>query len=227
MTETSLDIIPVSQLPSRYSVNRSVVYTRLKELKIKPQKIGKQSYIKGTELDLLDRLDEHLKNGGITSEFLAMIKEEPDSGHTQDKRAGDTQDESLDTSPTSRDKALYNEGIALEKLSQDSNQTQPHTLAIHTGQDLQIEPIIQSIIIQTLAALNQQRTEQSTPIDDLETLQKVLDNGWLLTTTKLAQIIGLSPKTIGQKKQNYYCGFVFTKVGRQGKQSLWKIEREK
>jgi hypothetical protein len=84
MTETSLDLIPVSQLSSRYSINRSVVYTRLKELKIKPQKIGKQSYINPTELNLLDKLDKHLKNGGITSEFLATNSSVQDEGKTQD-----------------------------------------------------------------------------------------------------------------------------------------------
>ena len=225
MTETSLDLIPVSQLPSRYSVNRSVVYTRLKELNIKTQKIGKQSYIYATELNLLDKLDKHLKNGGITSEFIATNSLEQNGDKTQDNQTRQTQDESPDNNQTNKDDSLPSNNEALNKLVQDSDHTHTPTLTRQTGQDIPIETIIQATIIQTLSVLNQQNNQTLSPLNDLETLQKVLDNNWLLTTTKIAQIIGLSPKTIGKKKQYYYCGFIFTKIGRKGKQSLWKIEK--
>ena len=227
MTETSLDLIPVSQLPSRYSINRSVVYTRLKELKIKPQKIGKQSYINATELDLLDKLDKHLKNGGRTSEFLATNSSVQDEDKTQDKTARHIQDESPDNSQTDRDIYIYSKDKALKKLEQDSDQTSDQTLTRQTGQDISIEQIIQGTIIQTLSVLNPQNNQIKTTLSDLETLQKVLDNNWLLTTSKIAEIIGLSPNTISKKKQYSYCGFIFTKIGKQGKQTLWKIEKQK
>jgi lambda repressor-like predicted transcriptional regulator len=200
MTETSLDLIPVSQLPSRYSINRSVVYTRLKELKIKPQKIGKQSFINATELDLLDKLDKHLKNGGITSEFLATNSSVQDENKTQDKIARQVQDELPDNSQTNRDYSLHGKDKTLNKLDQDSNQTHSPTLTRQTGQDISIEQIIQGTIIQTLSVINQQNNQIKTTLSDLETLQKVLDNNWLLTTNKIAEIIGLSPKTISKKK---------------------------
>ena len=227
MTETSLDLIPVSQLPSRYSINRSVVYTRLKELKIKPQKIGKQSYINPTELDLLDKLDKHLKNGGITSEFLATNSSVQDEGKTQDTWTRYIQDESPDNSQINRDYSIYSKDKTLNKLDQDSNQTHSPTLTRQTGQDISIEQIIQGTIIQTLSVINQQNNQIKTTLSDLETLQKVLDNNWLLTTNKIAEIIGLSPKTISKKKQYSYCGFIFRKIGKQGKQTLWEIEKQK
>ena len=227
MTETSLDLIPVSQLPSRYSINRSVVYTRLKELKIKPKKIGKQSYINATELDLLDQLDKHLKNGGITSEFLATNSSEQNGDKTQDKTTRHIQDKSPDNSQTNKDDSIDSRNKTLNQLDPDRSQTHSPTLTRQTGQDIPIEPIIQATIIQTLSVLNQQNNQTLTPLSDLETLQKVLDNNWLLTTTKIAKIIGLSPNTIGKKKQYYYCGFIFTKIGKQGKQSLWKIDLQK
>ena len=227
MTETSLDLIPVSQLPSRYSVNRSVVYTRLKELNIKTQKLGKQSYIKTTELDLLDKLDKHLKNGGRTSEFLATNSSEQNGDKTQDKTTRHTQDKSPDNSQTNRDNSKDSREQTLNKLVQDIDPTHLPKLTRQTGQDIPIETIIQATIIQTLSALNQQNNQTLSPLNDLETLQKVLDNNWLLTTTKIAKIIGLSPNTISKKTQYYYCGFSFTKIGKQGKQSLWKIEKQK
>ena len=227
MTETSLDLIPVSQLPSRYSINRSVVYTRLKELNIKPQKIGKQSYINATELDLLDQLDKHLKNGGITSEFLATNSSVQNGNKTQDKTTRHIQDESPDTSQTNRDDSIDSRNKTLNKLDPDRSQTPSQLAPRQTGQDLPIETIIQATIIQTLSAQLQQNNQTLSPLNELETLQKVLDNNWLLTTTKISQIIGLSANTISKNKQYSYCGFIFTKIGRQGKQSLWKIEKQK
>ena len=227
MTETSLDLIPVSQLPSRYSVNRSVVYTRLKELNIKTQKLGKQSYIYATELDLLDKLDKHLKNGGLTSEFLATNSSEQNGDKTQDKTTRHTQDKYPANSQTNRDDSRDSREQTLNKLVQDIDQTHTPKLTRQTGQDIPIETIIQATIIQTLSAINQQNNQTLSPLNELENLQKVLDNNLLLTTTKIAKIIGLSPNTISKKKQYYYCGFIFTKIGKQGKQSLWKIDLQK
>ena len=227
MTETSLDLIPVSQLPSRYSINRSVVYTRLKELKIKPKKIGKQSFINATELDLLDKLDKHLKNGGRTSEFLATNSDVQDEKKAQDILTRQIQDESPDNSQENRYLPIESREKNLKKLGQDSNQTHSQTLTRQTGQDISIEAIIQGTIIKTLSVINQQNNQIKTTLSDLETLQKVLDNNWLLTTNKIAEIIGLSPKTISKKKQYSYCGFIFRKIGKQGKQTLWEIEKQK
>lgn len=67
-----LDRILVCKLPSRYGIARSALYTRMKDLGIKPEKEGKQSYIGAEEMELLDALHEHLQRGGTTSEFLLL-----------------------------------------------------------------------------------------------------------------------------------------------------------
>ena len=40
-----IDLIPVSQLPSRYGIARSAVYTRLKDLQIEPVKEGRKAFV--------------------------------------------------------------------------------------------------------------------------------------------------------------------------------------
>jgi hypothetical protein len=40
-----IDRVPVSQLPSRYGIARSALYTRLKDLKIEPEKQGKKAFV--------------------------------------------------------------------------------------------------------------------------------------------------------------------------------------
>jgi len=67
---SQIDRFPVKELPNRYSINRSVLYTRLEKLGIKTSKEGNKSFIDGESLKLLDALDQHLKKGGTTSEFL-------------------------------------------------------------------------------------------------------------------------------------------------------------
>ena len=72
-----LDRVPISQLPSRYGIARSNLYTRLKDLGIEPEKEGKRAYVNASQLQLLDALHSHLQKGGITSEFLKQRESEP------------------------------------------------------------------------------------------------------------------------------------------------------
>jgi hypothetical protein len=63
-----IDRIPLSQLPSRYSIARSALYTRLKDLNIEPIKEGRKAYIDGQQLQLLDALHQHIQKGGTTNQ---------------------------------------------------------------------------------------------------------------------------------------------------------------
>ena len=45
MANTQIDRYPVKELPGRYEINRSVLYSRLKALNIQPHPSGKQSYV--------------------------------------------------------------------------------------------------------------------------------------------------------------------------------------
>jgi len=69
-----IDRVPVSQLPSRYSIARSALYTRLKDLKIEPEKQGKKAFVNAEQLQHLDALHEHIQKGGITGEFLKQLE---------------------------------------------------------------------------------------------------------------------------------------------------------
>jgi hypothetical protein len=73
-----IDPVPVSQLPSRYSIARCALYTRLKNLKIEPEKQGKKAFVNAPQLQQLDALHEHIHKGGTTGEFLKQLDR---SGH--------------------------------------------------------------------------------------------------------------------------------------------------
>ncbi len=69
-TILALERIPVSELPKRYNIARSAIYTRLKDLGVEPEKEGRRAYVSAQQLQFLDALHEHLQQGGATAEFL-------------------------------------------------------------------------------------------------------------------------------------------------------------
>ncbi len=70
MTEAEINLIPLADLPARYGISRSVIYDRLGALNVESIRSGKKAFIPAQYLKLLDELDEHLKGGGLTSEFI-------------------------------------------------------------------------------------------------------------------------------------------------------------
>jgi hypothetical protein len=70
MDDNSLDRLPVNQLPHRYRLARSAVYTRMEALGIETEKVGNKAYVNAEQLRLLDNLHEFLQAGGTTAEFI-------------------------------------------------------------------------------------------------------------------------------------------------------------
>lgn len=64
-----IDPYPVSELQSRYNIGKQAVYNRLDALKIKPEKHGNRSYITLEQLEVLDRLHDHIADGGTMADF--------------------------------------------------------------------------------------------------------------------------------------------------------------
>ena len=67
---TQVDRVPITSLPSRYGIVRSLLYIRLKDLNIKPEKDSRQAYVNAEQLAMLDALHAHIQKGGTTSEFI-------------------------------------------------------------------------------------------------------------------------------------------------------------
>ena len=78
---TEVDLIPLSQLPSRYGIARSNLYNRLKDLKIESLKQGRKAFITAAQLQLLDGLQAHLEQGGTIPEFIKLIEQQGHNHH--------------------------------------------------------------------------------------------------------------------------------------------------
>ncbi|MGK7874434.1 MAG: hypothetical protein AB4426_14345 [Xenococcaceae cyanobacterium] len=183
MKKAEVDSYPLTDLPGRYSVTRSVIYNRLGALKIEPRRSGKKAFVTAEELKLLDSLDEHLKRGGITSEFTSEMS----SIHTA---------------------------------------TDARQVNLKPGQANQIES--QSAILALMQAIANRLSTldaASTHLSDYEALERAYRNGWLLSTSHLATLLGLSPKTLVSHKELSRYGFLFTKEGRNGTETAWKVSK--
>ncbi len=80
-----------------------------------------------------------------------------------------------------------------------------------------IETVVQKLI-----------PNNKSPLAYLRDLEEAHQNGWLLSTSELAKLLGLSPKTIAGYGQEFSdAGFIFTRAGtRRGGEIAWAIEKE-
>lgn len=187
---TEIDRIPLSQLPGRYGIARSALYTRLKDLQIEPIKEGKKAYIDAPSLQLLDELHEHIQGGGTTNEFLK-------------------QKASKSTGQSRTDDRTQQEGL----LVQDS----PGQITLQpSGLVSLVEAIVKRLLPKTGSRLSY-----------LRELEEACEKGWLLSTSELADLLELSPKTLAAYGQHFEdAGFVFTRAGtRKGGEIAWAIDK--
>ena len=59
----------------------------------------------------------------------------------------------------------------------------------------------------------------------LDLLEKAATHEWLLPTSDLSMALGLSRRSVGKYPQFERYGFVFTKVGQQGTETSWRVEK--
>ncbi len=177
-----LDRVPISQLPSRYGIARSNLYTRLKDLGIEPEKERKRAYVNASQLQLLDALHSHLQKGGITSEFLKQRESEP---------------------------SRQNQALVAESTEQISL-FQPSALVAV------VETIVKRLVPTTGSRLSY-----------LRELEEANERGWLLSTSEVASLLGLSPKTVREYGEEFSdAGFVFRRAGiRKGGEIAWAIDK--
>lgn len=64
-----IDQMRAKQVADRYSIQYTSLHNRMTKLVIKPKRQGRESYLVSSDIELLDRLDEHLKSNGTFENF--------------------------------------------------------------------------------------------------------------------------------------------------------------
>ncbi|NJK55588.1 MAG: hypothetical protein HC939_06135 [Pleurocapsa sp. SU_5_0] len=193
----SIDLVPLSQLPSRYGIARSNLYNRIKELKIESVKHGRKAFVTKAHLELLDGLHAHLERGGTIFGFIQLLKKQ---GH---QLTHVTHASTVDPSNSySVDRADYIEPT------------------------ISLNPAALVGVIETVVKkLVPQSTNRLTYLKELE---DAYQNGWLLSTSEVSDLLGLSPKTIANYGTEFNdAGFSFTRAGtRKGGEIAWSIDKQ-
>lgn len=64
-----IDQMRTKQVADRYGIQYTSLHNRMTKLGIKPTRQGRESYLGASDIELLDRLDEHLKSNGTFDNF--------------------------------------------------------------------------------------------------------------------------------------------------------------
>lgn len=77
-------------------------------------------------------------------------------------------------------------------------------------------------VVKRLIPINRSR------LSYLRDLEEAYEKGWLLSTSEIADLLGLSPKTIANYGQEFTdAGFIFARVGiRKGGEIAWSVDKE-
>jgi hypothetical protein len=130
---------------------------------------------------------------------------------------------------------LIGAGKTLEEAAAIILQGEPFTQPHKTAQDSTaavgvsslsvpsaLPPTDPSALLHLLGAMAAATPPPPSPLARFEQLQAMADNDWRPSSSELADILGLSSLS-GQQFERY--GFRFTRAGRNGQQSAWKVEK--
>lgn len=94
-----IDQMRTKQVADRYGIQYTSLHNRMTKLGIKPRRQGRESYLGSSDIELLDRLDEHLKSNGTFENFA--IEQGDAVPFVIDKSSGSSITKSKTTSNTS------------------------------------------------------------------------------------------------------------------------------
>ena len=120
-----------------------------------------------------------------------------------------------------------------EQKQPNSGQTEQTEQTDPTGQLAQINQsgalvaLVEVLTSRLVPAIVSKLTPPAPPLAHLEALEKAYEKGWLLSTSELAQLLRLSPKTIrGYGDSFREAGFTFTRAGTRARQeTAWKVSK--
>ena len=199
--------LSVQELCSRYQIkSRKTLYTRLNALEMTLSKDDRgRSYATSEQIELLDQLEEHLKDGGTLSNFTPVTHVEVQT----------TQDTTQQT----------RHSVTQLKAPENKGDTQIIEAEQHILQH-GIEHIPQHNDLATLVQLLAGQIQPVSPLWyhwELERAEKV---GLELTTAEVRELIGVKP-VCPKGETTYRRGcWLFVKSGRIGNQTAWRVMKD-
>ncbi|MBN3875225.1 hypothetical protein [Nostoc sp. JL23] len=181
--------IKISSLQQRYKLNsRQAVNNRINGLNIEPIKRGE---ISAEQLDLLDRLDKHIRSGGAIADFPIQPEVQVEALDKLDKLEQDIEFNNSDAMPA----AGYANAINI------------------------MAELMEKMMSYAYA-------RDSSPLTNYEELEKAAEFEWILPTSKIKELIGVSPKAAKDGDTFIRGSFAFIKLGKVGNETGWQVLKQ-
>lgn len=185
MNEQDTELIKISTLQVRYGLeSRQAVYDRINGLDIKPVVRGKISLI---QLELLDKLDKHIRGGGAIADFPIQPE------------------------------------VEVPALSKLDNQLDRLDNLPDNSENLTAISLMAGLVEKMMGYMGNRRS----PLSEYEELEKAVNHGWILSTTKVKDLIGITPRVSRDERTFIWGSFTFIKAGKLGNQMGWLVTRSK
>ena len=185
MDSQDIELIKISTLQGRYGLeSRQAVYDRINGLDIKPVARGK---ISPQQLELLDKLDKHIRDGGAIADFPIQPE------------------------------------VEVPALSKLDNQLDILDNQLDNAENLTAINVMAGLVEKMMGYVGNRRSLLS----EYEELEKAVAHKWTLSTAKVKELIGITPR-VGKDEMTFVWGsFTFTKAGKLGNQMGWLVSRSK
>lgn len=200
---------PVADLKARFGIGKQAVINRRKHLNIEPRKINNTYVITKDELNLLDQLDEFLKsnNNPRMEDFKPNIV---------DVNSSDI------TDITSMNASLERKSNSpIRNIDLDQPMIQLTIPGFENIEELVVERCLPKLttLVETIVLSNKSE------VDELRQLQEISEQGWWITTLQVKKLLGVAPKLQKNETQWQRGCFIFSKIGKIGNQTAWKVSR--
>ncbi|WP_310425705.1 hypothetical protein [Chamaesiphon sp. VAR_48_metabat_135_sub] len=195
--EIGIDKYSVADLQSRFNLGKQAVYNRLETVGIKPTRVGRRSYITAAQLEPLDRLHAHIKQGRAISDFQSSPQTE--------------------ISPVDPDKTT--------QLLTSAEISLVDRLNKFTGLLENNLEVLMKLIAGEVSPPHNSTIPTRSPLWYMSELERASVEGWLLTTDEVQQLLGVKP--IPHKGTSTYQrgSFNFVKAGKIDGQTAWQVTK--
>lgn len=198
----------IAQLQERYGITKKPLYSRAKALGLEFSKNSdNKSFANQKQVELLDQLHLHLKEGGILKNFVPFAEVEIDNGHDT---PGNTA-----TRPTTQHATQHKEDYAITVVEPTTQPSQPTTQPSQPT----TQPTTQELLTQAAILI----AEAKDPLWNLAALEQAKEHNWLLSTAQIISLIGIRPRCKKGEKSYKRGGFTFIKSGKIGRQIAWRV----
>lgn len=211
-SDSQIDRIALSGLQSRYGIGRTAVYTRIQALQIEPLRKGNKAFVTSEQLKLLDELHEYLELGNSISEAL--------------EKMGRQTTQELDTEKINTKSPLSSKLYSQQYSEQFLAKGESSALATSLAALIQKVTQTQEQMLAQQCQMAELFRSTADPLAPQRALEEAYQHGWQLSTSQLAQILGLSPKNLGRYQAFEQFGFTFIKCERQSQQTTWTVTKK-